>query len=154
MTVFELGAIGEFAGAILLFLSLIYVGVQLQQGRKLTRIDGIEKRLDRWSAFSRLTMQDAGLRQIWRKGNENLEKLDAEEKYLYDALVLEGWLIISRQQFRSKELKDADELIQATKNAQIFLRRSGEWWKKNREALASPFREWVDSVLTEMEKEN
>ncbi len=31
MTIFELGAIGEFTGAILLFLSLIYVGIQIRQ---------------------------------------------------------------------------------------------------------------------------
>ena len=31
MTIFELGAVGEFVGAILLFLSLIYVGVQIKQ---------------------------------------------------------------------------------------------------------------------------
>ena len=39
MTIFELGALGEFIGAILLFVSLIYVGLQIKQNRadKLTQ---------------------------------------------------------------------------------------------------------------------
>ena len=31
MTIFELGALGEFIGAILLFVSLVYVGLQIKQ---------------------------------------------------------------------------------------------------------------------------
>ncbi len=37
MTIFELGAIGEFTGAILLFLSLIYVGIQIGQNTRAIR---------------------------------------------------------------------------------------------------------------------
>jgi hypothetical protein len=37
MTVFEMGAIGEFAGAILLFVSIFYVGVQLKQNINATK---------------------------------------------------------------------------------------------------------------------
>ncbi len=37
MTIFELGALGEFAGAILLFGSLIYVGLQIRQNTNATR---------------------------------------------------------------------------------------------------------------------
>ena len=46
MTIFELGALGEFAGAMLLFLSLIYVGVQIRQNTNATKAQMYQSRLD------------------------------------------------------------------------------------------------------------
>jgi hypothetical protein len=156
MTIQELGSIGEFLAAIGVMFSLIYVGVQLQQGRRLTRIDGIERRLESWTAWRRLTMQDERLQEIWQKGNYSLESLSVEEKYVFDSIMLEAWLIVARTHFRSVQLKDAAELEQAKRNAQVNLSigpGSIEWWQKDREMLSSPFREWVDGVLHDMENQ-
>jgi len=49
MTVFELGAVGEFVGAILLFVSLIYVGVQVRQNTKTSRTESRRSSVDQRS---------------------------------------------------------------------------------------------------------
>ncbi len=46
MTIFELGALGEFAGAMLLFASIIYVGIQIRQNTAATKGQMYQARLD------------------------------------------------------------------------------------------------------------
>ena len=51
MTIFELGALGEFAGAILLFISVIYVGMQIKQNTNATRAQIHQSRSDQAQQF-------------------------------------------------------------------------------------------------------
>jgi len=51
MTIFELGALGEFVGAILLFVSIIYVGMQIRQNTDATRAQIHQSRSDQAQQF-------------------------------------------------------------------------------------------------------
>ena len=46
LSIQDWGAIGELASAILLFISLTYVGFQIQQTRKVMRIEAVQARTD------------------------------------------------------------------------------------------------------------
>ncbi len=46
LSIQDWGAIGELAGAILLFFSLTYVGFQIQQARKSMRVAAAQARVD------------------------------------------------------------------------------------------------------------
>ena len=156
MSLQDLGNLGEFIAAVGVIFSLMYVGYQLQQGRKLVRIESKEKRLDSWTAWRRLTIQDENLLRIWEKGMSTVNGLNSSEKFVFDGMMLEAWLIVSRQYYRAKELNDDVELRQALGSARSIFQfgsASGEWWLRERQTLASPFREWVDVVLKDFEDE-
>ena len=61
MTIDQLGSIGEFSTAILLFVSLIYVGLQIRQNTNATRVQIYQTRTD---SLERMAFLIAGSREI------------------------------------------------------------------------------------------
>ena len=67
MTIFELGALGEFAGAILLFASLVYVGLQIRQNTAATRAQIFQSRTDAFQNYAIYVSNTPEFYEIMRK---------------------------------------------------------------------------------------
>ena len=68
MTVFELGAIGEFIGAIAVVVTLVYLTVQLRQNTNALRSNSWQAIQDAEQRFDMLLASDAKLMEIWARG--------------------------------------------------------------------------------------
>ena len=68
MTIFELGALGEFVGAALLFISLIYVGLQIKQNTSATRIASTHSAIESSVDFNKLLVNDQKLSDLFWSG--------------------------------------------------------------------------------------
>jgi len=80
MTIFELGALGEFGGATLLFLSLIYVGLQIRQNTSATRIASMHSAIESSVEFSKLLVSDQKLSDLFWSGMADPTLLEHKER--------------------------------------------------------------------------
>lgn len=85
MTIFELGALGEFLGAILLFGSLIFVGLQIRQNTIATKTES-------WLGITRDYRQvnnlqlDLPTATAFREGLRRYPEMEYENKILFSTL--------------------------------------------------------------------
>ena len=80
LTIQEWGAIGELAGAILLFVSLSYVGFQIQQTRKSMRAAAAQARSDSSSSLM-TSMQDESFSSLFVSSSDKTwEELTPQER--------------------------------------------------------------------------
>jgi hypothetical protein len=90
------GSIGELFGAVAVVVSLVYLAKQINQNTKQVEKQSRTQRLsvlghlgDQWRGFRSNITSNPEVATIWRRGNENLEQLDADERTLFDLLLVE-----------------------------------------------------------------
>jgi len=89
-----IGAVGEILGAIAVFVSLLYLALQLRHSNKLqetsaqmARAEAIESSVKTWSTWRKM-LTDAELSTIWRKAHDG-ESLDPDEETRLHFIVAE-----------------------------------------------------------------
>ena len=87
MTIFELGALGEFVGAILLFGSLVFVGLQIRQNTKATRAVSHHAITDALNQLNLSFAKDPAIVKLWASGMNDRSSLDGVQLDQYDALI-------------------------------------------------------------------
>ncbi len=87
MTIFELGALGEFVGATLLFLSLIYVGLQIRQNTSATRIASMHSAIESSVDFNKLLVNDQKLTDLFWSGMADPTLLEKKEQRTFISML-------------------------------------------------------------------
>ena len=87
MTIFELGALGEFVGAILLFTSLIYVGLQIKQNTSVTRIASMHSAIESSVEFGKLLVNDQKLSDLFWRGMADPTLLENKEQRTFISML-------------------------------------------------------------------
>ena len=165
MTLQELGSLGEFVAAIGLIFSLMFVGLEIRKTRKQSTVEGAEKRLDLFNDFNRLLLTHPELREAWLHGQANLSDLNSEERYMFYQLMTLRFTIFTRMFVRATELKDRDSLdalsgaLKDQFSDQPTSPSPGQvgssaiiWWRQSRGGWRMPFREFVDEILHDHER--
>ena len=150
MTLQELGSLGEFAAAIGLIFSLIFVAVEIRQSRKLARVSGVEDRMTAWIEWSRLLLENPDLRTVYRKGGNDFGALSEDEKFVFGQLMATLNNILLKQFHRATQLNDT-ETLKSTRNIVGGLYSSNEnmkvWWQNNGSSWRQDFREFVNEAV-------
>ena len=145
MTIFELGAIGEFVGSFAVVFTLIYLSIQIKQNSRLMKAQNYEQRTEHlrelntntmnsdwyWSVLEKLSQQLPGRTNVfghntsasvadWRKA---LDTLSFEERGRYYVFSLTQWNNLQNRAFQAEQ-GFAEELEMwksvATSNANMF----------------------------------
>ncbi len=87
MTIFELGALGEFVGATLLFISLIYVGLQIKQNTSATRIASMHSAIESSVDFNKLLVNDQKLGDLFWSGMADPTLLEHKEQRTFISML-------------------------------------------------------------------
>jgi len=89
-----LGNFGEFFGAILLFISLIYVGRQIKQNTNATRAEVYQGRANSAQDYFLMTASDSELTSLLARidegGLDEIDKLTTEERRRFTSFHLAG----------------------------------------------------------------
>ena len=95
-----LGAIGELVGAAAVFISLLYLGIQIRNSRRSDQIiasANLSRSIDDWV---REIVQDAELHELYRNGISDYESLHRDEKGRFGLLMFQyfraieaGWIL-------------------------------------------------------------
>ena len=80
MNILEIGAIGEFVGAIAVLITLVYIAVQTRQSVKTTQQKSHSDLLTRRQDLMRLLTEDRDFIEVWSKGcsQQQLDSIDAQ----------------------------------------------------------------------------
>ena len=87
MSIMELGALGEFFGAIAVVVTLIYLAVQLKQNTAQLRMDSFQRHLDNHGAPLQAVCLNAEVVKVFVPGLSDYEGLSAEDRMIFHGAV-------------------------------------------------------------------
>ena len=82
-----LGAIGEVIGPLAVFLTLGYLAVQIRQNTKAVRASALDSSVNAVNAVRVAMIENVEVTALYRKGLENPDELDDNEKTRFRLLV-------------------------------------------------------------------
>lgn len=151
MTIGELGALGEFAGAILLFASLVYVAIQIRQNSRNIQSQSINSQADQLQKFAALQAIPEVAAALTKMYRSDRPKLDFEDAALIEAYYLSG-LSIAQAQYRHNVLGLSSDWDQYERLVASFFATDHvrDWWKGMGCQFFDPdFAAAVDGIIAE-----
>ncbi len=145
-----LGAIGEIVGAIAVVATLAYLAVQIRQNNKLSQTTAVQTVSQQNLNFLGILATNPDLGEVWFKGAEDYDKLDAHAKqgfYFVAQMLLR--LFEEQHQLRTQGALP-DEMWEASKVTCVrMLSRPGprQHWEDNKFIHNVSFRRHVDELL-------
>jgi len=156
-----ISSIAEVVGAAAVVISLVYLAAQIRQNTRQVEEQGRSQRFaalgmlfDNWRNFRSNITADPKIARIWRLGNQNPSQLDADDRVIFDMLMIDllwgfaaNW-IMGVDDGLGSYLRDdiADNLlIYATPGLR-------EWWSTSRHRNEYPadFAKFVDDLLAQL----
>jgi len=150
MSIQDWGAISEMVGAIAIVVSLIYVGVQLRQNTRATRVSTSQAFVQTYGGMVSPLMQEPAFRDIYWRGLAGLSNLHGSELAAFGAWTghtIRGW---ESFYFQWKARAFEDQIWSGWK--QQFLDLFGypgvqEVWTIRRRHFSEEFREFVEREI-------
>ena len=145
-----LGAIGEIIGALAVFLTLGYLAVQIRQNTKAVTASALDSSVNAVNAVRVAMFESAEVAAIYRKGLENPDELDDDEKVRFRLLVhtvlWAVWNIYAQTEYG--ELSKSIWTAQVPLLDRVINSRGGIWfWDEYRMEFDEKFRDEVDKVM-------
>ncbi|MGD8810077.1 MAG: hypothetical protein PVG24_10755 [Gammaproteobacteria bacterium] len=153
-----IGTLAEVVGAVAVVVSLVYLAVQIRQNTRQVEEQGRAQRFsalsvlfDNWRHFRGYVISDPRVAGIWRRGNEDPGRLDADDRIVFDLLMVDlmwgfaaNWMVGVDEGLGSYLRDDiADNLlIYASPGFRA-------WWKTSphRDEYPRDFAVFVDQLL-------
>lgn len=118
-----LGAIGEIAGAIAVFATLLYLSLQVRESNKQAELEALRHTLDGYNQWCDRVVESKQTASVLNRGRENVNSLDSDERLQFEHLhvrflnTLEGWYRQVDQTsrdatYRATQLNNIDAAIQ------------------------------------------
>lgn len=145
-----LGAIGEIIGALAVFLTLGYLAVQIRQNTKAVTASALDSSVNAVNAVRVAMFESAEVAAIYRKGLENPDELDDDEKVRFRLLVhtvlWAVWNIYAQTEYGG--LSKSIWAAQVPLLDRVINSRGGIWfWDEYRMEFDEKFRDEVDKVM-------
>lgn len=132
MTIIELGAIGEFVGALLLFASLVFVGLQIRQNNLGMKVAARQEMTRQYSDYMDILIKHADVSESYLKGVSG-ESLSGGEAYRFNLLMAKAAWYYAAMHYQREVYSLSDEEWQQAKSL-IYrsVRSQGfrQWWSK------------------------
>jgi hypothetical protein len=152
MTITELGSLGEFIGAFLLFASLIYVGIQIRQSNQTDKLNARIAFEDQYRNTVAFFAPSREIADVMAKGLDDPSTLTQSEVHLFGPRLyaLYRHAEIAFDQY-NKQLLDEQFLDRTMKVLEIYHHDPGaQWWfyRHGKAMLSSEFHEYVEKRLS------
>ena len=156
-----IGAFGEWAGAIVVIITLIYLARQIKQNSELSRLALYSNDIDSYIQRDHLTT-DEHLAAAWSKAIENPKAMTASEMIRVDSLLLSVLTQLARRHYLYDQgfYKVSAQSMASQELALYFGNEySQAWWTVNKEnahvGLPSPnresFFEEIDPIISQLD---
>jgi hypothetical protein len=151
MTVIELGAIGEFAGALLLFASLVFVGFQIRQNNLSMKVAAKQEMTRQYSDYMDTLIMDSEVSNLYVRGVAGEPLTEAEAHRFNNMMAKAAWYYASMyyqreiQGLSDEEWHQSEHLISRSVRTQGFR----EWWQRRSSEFTPGFRDFVNERLKE-----
>ena len=150
MNIMELGAIGELVGGMAVIGSLIYVGLQLQQTRKVLVSNAHRDWVRDNTAAIHFAAADEAAAKIWLDGLRDYRGLSPTDSWRFDVTFV-AWLTNVEGAFQDRVQGlgrfEAATVHEATLKQMLATPGGREWWTDRRGWFSQSFQQWVDTIL-------
>lgn len=154
MTIAELGALGEFIGAFLLFASLIYVGIQIRQSNRTDRMNAMISFENQYRDTVAFFASSPEVTEIMAKGVVDWAGLDQADKHLVGprlyALYRHAEIAFDQH---NKGLLDWEEVDRTMKVIGVYQLETGvqQWFASaGKHLLGAEFHAFVEDYTAEL----
>lgn len=146
------GAAGEIIGALAVFITLVYLAIQIRQNTKAVQAAAIDSANTHVSNIRMHIFSDPDVTSLYRRGNEDPEGLSEEEAIRYRLLIHNILLALSNiiTQANVTGLSESTSKTQLPVLVRVVSTPGGRWfWKGYREEFEESFRRTIDNMLSE-----
>ncbi len=150
MTIFELGAVGEFVGSIGVVFTLIYLAFQIRQNTKAVQASAVDASISKVTSVRQSMVENPEVSRTYTKGLADPDDLDEESRTRFRLLMHNILLSISNihSQTRFAGLSVSTWESQLVILTRVVTSPGGRWfWKEYRLEFEESFREQVDKIL-------
>lgn len=158
------GAISEIVGAIGIIVTLAYLALQVRQNSthlaesaKLTEANQIEATANAVIEQRNMLLLNPELMDLQTRGSQDYLSLDSRERPKFDLLMRNGFQLSQAMYLRHVLFNhDPENHSGATKRLDQALRMPGirEWLSHNEVDWRPEFRDWVESAIKRIDREN
>jgi hypothetical protein len=148
-----IGAIGEWAGALVVIFTLLYLARQIRENSRNTRVAGINNIADMGRDVHFTIAKDREIAEIHYRIENDPDSMDVIDKFRYEQFF---WGVMRQVQAiytqHEQGLMDDDTLISYTKGVVHALRTypvAQQHWKKEYHQYPEKFRKWIDKLVEE-----
>lgn len=138
MTIFELGALGEFVGSIAVVLTLIYLALQIRQNTRTNQHTAFHEALRDQIAALNLLSTHAELNEIIYKGLADFDSLPVDEQRRFETW-MNCWLRAAESLLYEVESSriEHEEWLGVREHLKFVCSRPGfrQWWQHPRNNL-------------------
>jgi hypothetical protein len=151
MTVVELGAIGEFAGALLLFASLIFVGFQIRQSNLAMKVAAKQEMTRQYSDYMDTLINNPEVSSLYVRGVAGETLTEAEAHRFNYMMAKAAWYYASMHYQREIKGLSDEEWRQPENLISRSVRTKGfrQWWQRRGIEFNPSFRSYVEDKLNE-----
>ena len=145
-----IGAVGEIIGALAVFLTLVYLAIQIRQNTKSVQASAVDASIGKVNDVRQSLYENAELSRIYIQGLAHPDELDEENRFRFRLMVHNIMLAISNIHSQTS----FTGLSTSTWESQLLILKrvttspGGRWfWKEHRLEFEELFREQVDKIL-------
>ncbi|MFT4562967.1 MAG: hypothetical protein ACI9BW_002718 [Gammaproteobacteria bacterium] len=147
-----IGTIAEIVGAIGVIVSLIYLAMQIKQGRADVQSSNFHQISNSFNDLNRQVAGDPALVRIMNIGFENYESLDEVDKTQFGMLLLTSLRVYDALYYQvQRGTGDLDLWEGELRTLKRFCSMPGPrvWWKENKFQLSAIFMLFFDGLMNE-----
>jgi hypothetical protein len=144
------GAVGEIIGALAVFLTLVYLALQIRQNTKAVRASAVDASIGRVTNVRQSIYETTEVAEIYVKGMADPDDLDEVSRTRFRVLMHNIFLSISNvySQTNFAGLDTSTWESQLVVLQRILTAPGGRWfWKEYQLEFDEPFREQIDRIL-------
>lgn len=148
-----IGAVGEIVGALAVFLTLVYLALQIRQNTSAVRASALDSSITAVGAIRQAVFSSSEVADIYLRGLASIDNLDQVERdrfrLILNNILWSLWNVYSQASYAG--LSTSTWESQRTLIGRILTTPGGQWfWSSYSEEFEQSFREEVDGIVEAM----
>jgi len=144
-----IGAVGETVGALAVLVTLVYLSIQIRQNTKSVQAAAVDSANSQVSRIREVIFSDAGVANMYRRGNEDPAGLGQDDTIRYRLLVHNVMLALSNSitQASVAGLSENRSNFELSTLSRVLESAGGRWfWDTYRHEFEDSFQAIVDDL--------
>ena len=149
-----LANIAEFVGLIAIFVTLVYLAIQVRKAQAVAESDSLKASEDAASNWRAGVAQNPQVASLYRRASENFDALSPDEQMQANWLFSDLFWVWQGLILRSDQgVLDPTTYTLVEQNVRVFTRLRGvrQWWPSHKVHFSSAFVRIVDNCISEAE---
>ena len=150
MSISDLGSLGEFLASIAVFVTLVYLAVQMHRNTRIARIGAINSTFDQYARWREHVINHEDVNEIWLKGC-NEEALSRNENRRFQHLATE-LIVLNRNTYVSWTAVKEDLLYSTSVKMFATQLHRAPGLRRRWDEGPIVIQDWVDDVNRELDE--